>query len=92
MENKIIGISLDELQRLMQITIRGEIESLLQMPVTGNGIQDELWDRKQAAKFLGISEQTLTKLYLQGRIKAQKSGRKFLILKSEIINFLKSKS
>ncbi len=92
MENKIIGISLDELQRLMQVTFRGEIESLLQMPVTGNGIQDELWDRKQAAKFLGISEQTLTKLYLQGRIKAQKSGRKFLILKSEIINFLKSKS
>ena len=32
MENKIIGISLDELQRLMQTTIRGEIETLLQMP------------------------------------------------------------
>jgi excisionase family DNA binding protein len=92
METKIIGISLDELQRLMQTTIRGEIESLLQMPVTGNGIQDELWDRKQAAEFLGISEQTITKLYLQGRINGQKSGRKFHFLKSEIINFLKSKS
>ena len=77
METKIIGISLDELQRLMQVTFRGEIESLRQMPVTGNGIQDELWDRKKAAEFLGISEQTITKLYLQGRIKGQKSGRKF---------------
>jgi len=92
METKIIGISLDELQRLMQTTIRGEIESLLQMPVTGNGIQDELWDRKQAAEFLGISEQTITKLYYQGRINGQKSGRKFHFLKSEIINFLKAKS
>ena len=34
MENKIIGISLDELQRLMQVTFRGEIESLLQMQIS----------------------------------------------------------
>jgi hypothetical protein len=89
METKIIGISLDELQRLMQTTIRGEIESLLQMPVTGNGIQDELWDRKKAAEFLGISEQTITKLYLQGRINGQKSGRKFHFLKHKSLSKLK---
>ena len=60
MENQIIGISIDELQRIMQGVVRSEIETLLQTPVTGSGFSEELWDRKQAATFLGISEQTLS--------------------------------
>jgi excisionase family DNA binding protein len=91
MENQIIGISIDELQRIMKGVVRGEIESLLQTPVTGAGITEELWDRKQAANFLGISEQTLVKLVLEERIIAQKSGRKYHFLKSSVMNFLKGK-
>jgi excisionase family DNA binding protein len=91
MENQIIGISIDELQRIMKGVVRGEIESLLQTPVTGAGITEELWDRKQAANFLGISEQTLVKLVLEERIIAQKSGRKYHFLKSSVMSFLKGK-
>jgi excisionase family DNA binding protein len=89
--NQIIGISIDELQRIMKGVVRGEIESLLQTPVTGSGFSEELWDRKQAANFLGISEQTLVKLVLEERIIAQKSGRKYHFLKSSVMNFLKGK-
>jgi excisionase family DNA binding protein len=91
METKIIAISVDELQDLMASTIKREIESILQMPITGSGIQEELWDRKQAASFLGISEQTLVKLVLEEKIVAQKSGRKYHFLKSSVMNFLRGK-
>ena len=91
MENQIIGISIDELQRIMQGVVRAEIETLLQTPVTGSGFAEELWDRKQAANFLGISEQTLVKLVLEERIIAQKSGRKYHFLKSSVMTFLKGK-
>ena len=76
----------------MQGVVRSEIETLLQTPVTGTGFSEELWDRKQAATFLGISEQTLVKLVLEEKIIAQKSGRKYHFLKSSVMNFLKGKS
>ena len=91
MENQIIGISIDELQRIMKGVVRAEIETLLLTPVTGSGFAEELWDRKQAANFLGISEQTLVKLVLEERIIAQKSGRKYHFLKSSVMTFLKGK-
>ena len=91
MENQIIGISIDELQRIMKGVVRAEIETLLQTPVTGSGFAEELWDRKQAANFLGISEQTLVKLVLEEKIIAQKSGRKYHFLKSSVMTFLKGK-
>ena len=91
METKLVAITVEELQQLMQCTIRKEIEAALQTPVTGAGIQEELWDRKQAASFLGISEQTLVKLVLEGKIIAQRSGRKYHFLKSNILNFLRRK-
>lgn len=90
--NQIIGISIDELQRIMKGVVRAEIETLLQTPVTGSGFAEELWDRKQAANFLGISEQTLVKLVLEERIIAQKSGRKYHFLKSSVMNFLRGKN
>jgi len=90
--NQIIGISVDELQGIMKGVVRSEIESLLQTPVTGAGISEELWDRKQAAEFLGISEQTLVKLVLEEKIVAQKSGRKYHFLKSSVMNFLRCKN
>lgn len=91
METKIIAISVDELRDLMATTIKREIESILHMPITGNWVQEELWDRKQAAGFLGISEQTLVKLVLEEKIVAQKSGRKYHFLKSSVMNFLRGK-
>ena len=91
METKIIAISVDELQVMIGSIIKREFENFLLTPFTGSGMQDELWDRKQAAAFLGISEQTLVKMVLEEKIVAQKSGRKYHFLKSSIMNFLRCK-
>ena len=58
----------------------------------GGGFEEELWNRKQTADFLGISQQTLAKLVLEERIPAQRSGRKYHFLKSQVVDYLKGKN
>ena len=89
MQTRIVTVSMDDLVELMSTVIRSEMQSILRSPMLGEGFKDELWDRKQAAEFLGISEQTITKLYLEKRVVGQKSGRKYHFLKSSILKFLK---
>lgn len=91
MNVKVITISTDELEELVAKVIRKELETLYQNPQIGETLAEELWTRKEVAAFLGISEQTLTLLALQGKIVSQKSGRKWHFLKSSILNFLKAK-
>lgn len=88
---KVITISAEELEELVAKVVRKELEMLYQNPQIGDTLAEELWTRKEAAAFLGISEQTLTLLALQGKIVSQKSGRKWHFLKSSILNFLKAK-
>ena len=76
----------------MSNVVRKELETLVANPLLGDDFKDELWDRKQAAAFLGISEQTLIKIVLEGKLLAQKSGRKYHFLKSSIISFLRAKT
>ncbi|MEY2669717.1 MAG: hypothetical protein RLZZ577_33 [Bacteroidota bacterium] len=90
MQTQIVTITVDDLVNVMTKVVRAEVQSLATNPLIGDGFTDELWDRKKAADFLGISEQTLTKVFLQGRIVGQKSGRKYHFLKSSILKFLKS--
>jgi hypothetical protein len=90
MQTQIVTITVDDLVNVMTKIVRAEVQSLATNPLIGEGFSDELWDRKKAADFLGISEQTLTKVFLQGRIVGQKSGRKYHFLKSSILNFLRS--
>jgi len=90
MQTQIVTITVDDLVNVMTKVVRAEVQSLATNPLIGEGFTDELWDRKKAADFLGISEQTLTKVFLQGRIVGQKSGRKYHFLKSSILNFLRS--
>lgn len=90
MQTQIVAISIDDLVNVMTQVVRAEVQSLAHDPMIGDGFKDELWDRKQAAAFLGISEQTLTKLYYEEKIVGQKSGRKFHFLKSSILKFLKA--
>lgn len=89
METKIVAMSVSELTEIVSLAVRKELQELAQNPVLGDSFTDELWDRKQAAAFLGVSEQTLTKVYLEGRITGQKSGRKYHFLKSSVLQFLK---
>ena len=76
----------------MSNVVRKELETLVNNPLLGDDFKDELCDRKQAAAFLGISEQTLIKIVLEGKLLAQKSGRKYHFLKSSIISFLRAKT
>jgi excisionase family DNA binding protein len=92
LQTRIVTVSLDDLQLMMSNVVRKELETLVTNPLLGDDFKDELWDRKQAAAFLGISEQTLIKIVLEGKILAQKSGRKYHFLKSSIINFLRAKT
>jgi hypothetical protein len=90
MQTQIVTMSIDDLVSVMTQVVRNEVQSLATNPMIGEGFTDELWDRKQAAAFLGVSEQTLTKVYLEGKIVGQKSGRKYHFLKSSILKFLRS--
>ena len=92
MQTRIVTVSLDDLQLMMSNVVRKELETLVNNPLLGDDFKDELWDRKQAAAFLGISEQTLIKIVLEGKLLAQKSGRKYHFLKSSIISFLRAKT
>ena len=92
LQTRIVTVSLDDLQLMMSNVVRKELETLVANPLLGDEFKDELWDRKQAAAFLGISEQTLIKIVLEGKLLAQKSGRKYHFLKSSIISFLRAKT
>jgi excisionase family DNA binding protein len=92
LQTRIVTVSLDDLQLMMSNVVRKELETLVNNPLLGDDFKDELWDRKQAAAFLGISEQTLIKIVLEGKLMAQKSGRKYHFLKSSIISFLRAKT
>jgi hypothetical protein len=90
MQTQVVTITVEDLINVMTQVVRAEVQSLTTDPMIGEGFTDELWDRKQAAEFLGISEQTLTKVFLEGKLIGQKSGRKYHFLKSSILKFLKS--
>ena len=92
LQTRIVTVSLDDLQLMMSNVVRKELETLVNNPLLGDDFKDELWDRKQAAAFLGISEQTLIKIVLEGKLLAQKSGRKYHFLKSSIISFIRAKT
>jgi excisionase family DNA binding protein len=92
MQTRIVTVSMDDLVDLMSTVVRNEVQLILQSPMLGEGFKDEVLDRKQAAELLKLSEQTLTKLYLEGRIVGQKSGAKYRFLKSSIVNYLSTKN
>lgn len=88
-ELKVVTVSADDLEDLISRVVRSEMERLTNI---GGGFEDELWNRKQTADFLGISQQTLAKLVLEERIPAQRSGRKYHFLKSQVVDYLKGRN
>lgn len=89
---KVVTIPVGELLSMISSTVNSEFEKLVNNPRLGEGFKDEVLDRKQAAQLLKLSEQTLTKLYLEGKLIGQKSGSQYRFLKSSIINYLNSKN
>lgn len=92
MQPRIVTVSMDDLVDLMSTVVRNEVQLILQSPMLGEGFKDEVLDRKQAADLLKLSEQTMTKLYLEGKVVGQKSGAQYRFLKSSIVNYLSSKN
>ena len=89
---QLVTIPVGDLLGMISLVVNSEIEKLINNPRLGEGFKDEVLDRKQAAQLLKLSEQTLTKLYLEGRIVGQKSGAKYRFLKSSIVNYLSTKN
>lgn len=86
METKIVAITVQEFKELLKEAI-AEYKSMwpgLEL----SSLDDELWDRRQAANYLGISEQTITKLVKEEKLVAQRSGRKYHFLKSNVLRYL----
>jgi hypothetical protein len=92
MQTRIVTVSMDDLVDLMSTVVRNEVQLILQSPMLGEGFKDEVLDRKQAAELLKLSEQTMTKLFLEGKVVGQKSGAKYRFLKSSILNYLSTKN
>ncbi len=92
--NKIqfVTIPVGDLLGMISIAVNSEIEKLINNPRLGEGFKDEVLDRKQAAQLLKLSEQTLTKLFLEGKVVGQKSGAQYRFLKSSIVNYLSAKN
>jgi hypothetical protein len=91
MQTKIVTVSIDDLVDLISSVVRKEVQIILQNPMLGEGFKDEVLDRKQAADLLKLSEQTLTKLFLEGKLVGQKSGAQYRFLKSSIVNYLSTR-
>lgn len=89
---QLVTIPVGDLLGMISLAVNSEIEKLINNPRLGEGFKDEVLDRKQAAQLLKISEQTLTKLFLEGRVVGQKSGAKYRFLKSSILNYLSTKN
>lgn len=89
---KVVTVPVGDLLNMISSAVNSEIEKLVNNPRLGVGFKDEVLDRKQAAQLLKLSEQTLTKLYLEGRVIGQKSGSQYRFLKSSIINYLSLKN
>ena len=89
---QLVTIPVGDLLGMISMTVNSEIEKLINNPRLGEGFKDEVLDRKQAAQLLKLSEQTLTKLFLEGKVVGQKSGAQYRFLKSSIVNYLSTKN
>jgi hypothetical protein len=89
---QLVTIPVGDLLGMISIAVNSEIEKLINNPRLGEGFKDEVLDRKQAAQLLKLSEQTLTKLFLEGKVVGQKSGAQYRFLKSSIVNYLSTKN
>jgi len=83
--NHIVVIEHQVLVGLIKCAVN---EALTSLGSTAVVMDDELWDLKKTSEFLTISDQTLKKLVKEGTIVAQRSGRKYHFLKSNVLKFL----
>ena len=88
---KVVTVPVGDLLSMITNAVNTEIEKLVNNPRLGENFKDEVLDRKQAAELLKLSEQTLTKLFLEGKLVGQKSGAQYRYLKSSIVKYLSTR-
>ena len=91
-KNQVIGIDLEELKEIIQISVRNEMETCIKDCRFGTEFMDETWDRNTTANFLKMSPEKLTICVNRNEIPARKIGREYIFLKSQIINMFKKKT
>jgi hypothetical protein len=87
--SNIIGIELEDLQDLMRVAVRNEIETCLQECRFGTEFKDEIWDRKKVADFFNVTPETITDKFKKNEIPGKKIGSEYFFLKSQIIGLFK---
>jgi len=88
-KGRVIGIDLYDLQDMIQIAVRNEIETCLHDCRFGTEYKDEAWDRKTVAEFFRVSPEKITEMNNKREIHGQKLGREYLFLKSQIVGMFK---
>jgi hypothetical protein len=88
-KNQVIGIDLEDLQDLIRVAVRNEIETCLTDCRFGTEYKDEVWDRKTVADFFKVSQEKITDGVNKKEIPGRKVGREYFFLKSKIIAMFK---
>lgn len=84
--------SISELGKMIQESVKQEIQSLFSAAPQKSNNEQVLLNRKQASILLGCSLTTLYHYQKDGRIPFHQVGRKIFFDKDELLNHLKVKS
>ena len=84
--------SILELGKIVQESVKKEIENLFPVSPKRSNEEQVLLNRKQACKLLGCSLTTLYHYQKDGRIPFHQVGRKIFFDKEELLNHIKVKS
>ena len=88
-KNQVIGIDLADLQDLICVAVRNEIETCLTECRFGTEYKEEVWNRKMVADFFKVSPEKITDGFNKKEIPGRKVGREYFFLKSHITGMFK---
>lgn len=87
--NIIGGVDTNALLDIIQIAVRNEMETLLKDNRFGTEFIDDVWDRNQVARFLGITPEKVSYCFKKKEIPGTKVGNEYRFLKSQIVAIFK---
>lgn len=90
-KKQIIGIELEDLQDLIRVAVRNEIETCLTESRFGTEFTDEVWDRKKTADFLDVTPEKITAMFNKKEIPGRKIGGEYRFLKSQMTQLFKKR-
>ncbi len=88
--NTVMLLSDDQLKSKIKEAMLEVISELFPYPSQSKAV-DEFLTRNQAATFLNITPNTITKYVQEGKLKAGGTDRKYMFLKSDLIKFMFSR-